>query len=69
MIPSLAIATIAVYTILAFCRRKPNAVVALAKTYIAMIALDGVLAIILSIILDTSAMYPQAILELLWSAI
>lgn len=65
---ALIVAVIAIYAIIAFYLRKTNAV-ALAKTYIAMIALDGVVAIILSIAFKDSSMCPQGVRKLIWSAI
>lgn len=65
---ALIVAAVAIYAIVAFYFRKNNAV-ALAKTYIAMIALDGVVAIILSIVFKDSSMCPQGVRQLIWSAI
>lgn len=68
LIPSLAIAVIAIDAIVAFYFRRTNAV-ALAKTYIAMIVLDGVVALILSIVLKDSSAFPQATRQFILSAI
>lgn len=68
LILPLIIVVIAMYAIVAFYYRKSNAV-ALAKTYIAMTALDGVLGIIMSIAIKDSTMCPQGVRNLIWSAI
>ena len=57
----------AVYTIVAFLRRDSNAV-ALAKTYIAMIFLDGVTLLAFSIISDDKSLIYDAIRQFLWAA-
>ena len=64
----LCLVAIAVLTIKAFYQKKPNAV-ALAKTYIAMIALDGVCSILYYIIFEEPLYLAFAIQPLLWSSI
>ncbi len=63
-----SLVVIAIYAIIAFYRRKTNAV-ALATTYIAMIALDGVLSVIIAVLLDDSSMFPSAIRQFGWAVI
>lgn len=58
----------ATLTIVAFYKRKSNAV-ALATTYIAMIALDGVMSLVIAAVSDDSSMFPQAFRQLGWGAI
>ena len=58
----------AILTIIAFYKRKSNAV-SLATTYIAMIVLDGVMSIIIAVVSEDSSMYPQAFRQLCWGAI
>lgn len=65
---ALIVVVIAISAIMAFYSRKTNAV-ALAKTYIAMVALDGMVSVILSIVLKDSSMYPQGVRQLIWSAV
>lgn len=60
--------TIAVLTIKAFYQKAPNAV-ALAKTYISMIAIDGVVSIASSIIINDDSMWVDAIRSFIWAAI
>ena len=64
----LCLVAIAVLTIKAFYQKKPNAV-ALAKTYIAMIALDGVCSILYYIIFEEPLYLAFALQPLLWSSI
>ena len=68
MVAIFSIVVIAIYAIIAFYRRKSNAV-ALATTYIVMIALDGVLSIVIATLLDDESMFPQAIRQFVWAAI
>lgn len=58
----------AILTIKAFYQKAPNAV-ALAKTYIAMIAIDGILSIVIYVLLSDSALLMQAVRSLIWAAI
>lgn len=58
----------ATLTIIAFYKRKSNAV-ALATTYIAMIALDGIIALVIAFVLDDSSIFHQAFRQLCWGAI
>lgn len=68
LITILALDVIAVAAIIAFYRGKSNAV-ALANTYIAMIALDGLFAILIAILTKDNSFFPQAIRQFAWSAI
>jgi hypothetical protein len=68
LISIVTLVAIAIYAIIAFYRRKSNAV-SLARTYIAMIVLDGVLSIVISVLLDDSSLFPQAIRQFVWAAI
>lgn len=58
----------AILTIKAFYQKAPNAV-ALAKTYIFMIAIDGVVNIANCIILNDDSMWVDAIRSFIWAAI
>lgn len=58
----------AILTIKAFYQKAPNAV-ALAKTYISMIAIDGVVNIANCIILNDDSMWVDAIRSFIWAAI
>lgn len=64
----LCLLTIAVKTVVAFHKRKSNAV-SLATTYIAMIVLDGIMSFIIGIATNDSSTYPSAIRQFLWGGI
>lgn len=64
----LCLLTIAVKTVVAFHKRKSNAI-SLATTYIAMIVLDGIMSFIIGIATNDSSMYPSAIRQFLWGGI
>ena len=61
-------ALIAVMTINAFLRRRPNAV-ALATTYIAMVVLDGIISIIISDLAEDTQFLKDGIREVVWGCI
>ena len=60
--------TIAILTIIAFYKRKNNAV-SLALTYIAMITISGVLSLVINVIADDYANIIPAIRSLVWAGI
>lgn len=64
----IALDIIAVYTIIAFYRRKSNAV-ALGITYTAMIALDGISSLILGAIFEDNSMFRPALRQISWGLI
>lgn len=63
-----SLVAVAVLTIIAFYRRKENAV-SLAMTYVLMIALDGVLQIAIAVIVNDETMIKDIIQSFVWSII
>lgn len=63
-----SLVTVAVLTIRAFYQKAPNAV-ALARTYISMIAIDGIVSIAGAIIINDDGMWVDAIRSFIWAAI
>lgn len=61
-----ALATIAVMTIIAFYKRKPNAV-SLAKTYISLIAFNGLFYLVIAIISEDTSLYSQIFRQFIWA--
>ena len=61
-----SLVAVAVLTIIAFYRRKENAV-SLAMTYVLMIALDGVLQIAIAVIVNDETMIKDIIQSFVWS--
>lgn len=59
---------VAIMTIIAFYKRKPNAV-ALAMTYIAMIAIDGVLQIIINSMVGDAEFDRNIVRSFIWAAV
>lgn len=58
----------AVYTIYAFAKRKSNAV-SVATTYIAMIVIDGIMGLILSVVLDETSELQDTIRQFVWGLV
>lgn len=63
-----ALLATAIFTILAFHKRKPNAV-ALAKTYIVMIASDGLLNLVLYAMLDDADLLKTVPRQFIWAIV
>lgn len=59
---------VAIMTIMAFYKRKENAV-ALALTYVAMIALDGLLSLVISIMVDDYSDLKSTLRQFVWAGI